>query len=159
MSKNLLSIFCCLFVLAILVSCGSSRPTVVQNETTKIIQETLHDTIFHIEKDSSYYKALLECQNGKVVFKNIVQSEPGRTLNSPKVRLSDNVLKVDCTARAKQLFAQWKNTYISQDRITQLPPVITNELNYWQKLQINFFRIYLILTILLAVWVYIKSKI
>jgi len=156
--KKLLTIFCCLFVLTALVSCGSSKPTVVQNETTKIIKETVHDTIFRIEKDSSSYRALLECQNGKVVIKDIVQSEPGRTLKSPKVRLSDNVLQVDCEARAQELFAQWKDTYISQDTVEQLPPIITNELTYWQKTQIIGFRIYLGLTLLLAVWVYIKSK-
>ena len=156
--KKLLQIFCCLFVLTILVSCGSSKPTVVQNETTKIIKETVHDTVFKIEKDSSSLEALLECQNGKVVIKNIVQSEPGRTLKSPKVRLSDNVLKVDCEQRAQELFAQWTDTYISQDTVTQLPPIITNELTYWQKTQIIGFRIYIGLTLLLAVWVYIKSK-
>jgi len=131
---------------------------VVQNETTKTIIETVHDTIFKIEKDSSSYKALLECQNGKVVVKNIVQSEPGRTLNSPKVRLSDNVLKVDCESRAQELFAQWKDTYILQDTVEQLPPIITNELTYWQKTQIIGFRIYLGLTLLFAGWVYLKSK-
>jgi len=157
--KKLLSIFCCLFVLATLVGCGSGKPIVVQNETTKIIKETVHDTIFKIEKDSSSLEALLECQNGKVVIKNIVQSEPGSILKIPKVRLSGNVLKVDCEAKAQELFAKWKDTYISQDTVTQLPPIITNELTDWQKLQIKFFRIYLVLTILTAVWIYAKSKI
>ena len=157
--KNLLNIFCCLFVLATLVGCGSGKPIVVQNETTKIIKETVHDTIFKIEKDSSSLVALLECQNGKVVIKNIVQSEPGRTLKSPKVRLSDNVLQVDCEQRAQQLYAKWKDTYISQDTTIQLPPIITNELTGWQKLQIIGFRIYIGLTLILAIWVYIKSKI
>ena len=156
--KKLLQIFCCLFVLLTIVSCGSGKPIVLQNETTKTIIETVHDTVFKIEKDSSSLEALLECQNGKVVIKNIVQSEPGRTLKSPKVRLSDNVLKVDCEQRAQELFAQWKDTYISQDTVTQLPPIITNELTYWQKTQIIGFRIYIGLTLLLAVWVYIKSK-
>lgn len=157
--KKILSIFCCLFVLATLVGCGSGKPIVVKNETTKIIKEMVHDTIFKIEKDSSSLEALLECQNGKVAIKNIVQSEPGRSLKSPKVRLSDNVLKVDCEGRAQELFAQWKDSYISQDTVTQLPPIITNELNFWQKLQINGFRIYIGLTLLLAGWVFIKSKI
>ena len=156
--KKTIQIFCCLFVLTILVSCGSSKPTVVQNETTKTITETVHDTIFSIEKDSSSYRALLECINGKVAIKNIVQSEPGRTLKSPKVRLSDNVIQVDCEQGAQELFAQWKETYVSQDTATQLPPIVTNELTYWQQTQIYFFRISLILTILLAVWVYVKSK-
>lgn len=156
--KKLLPIFCCLFVLATLVGCGSGKPIVVQNETTKTVKETVHDTIFKIEKDSSSLEALLQCQKGKVVIKNIVQSEPGRILKSPKVRLSNNVLKVDCEQRAQQLFAQWKDTYISQDTATQLPPIITNELTFWQKSQIIGFRIYLGLTLLLALWVYVKSK-
>lgn len=157
--KKIFQIFCCLFVLTALVSCGSSRPIVVKNETTKTIKETVHDTVFKIEKDSSSLKALIECQNGKPILKNIVQSEPGRNLNSPKVRLSGNILQVDCEVRAQELFAKWKNTYITQDTISQLPPIVTNELTYWQNTQINFFRIYLVLTILLAVWVYLKSKI
>lgn len=157
--KKYISIFCCLFVLTILVSCGSSKPMVVQNETTKTITETVHDTVFRIEKDSSSYRALLECINGKVAIKNIVQSEPGRTLNSPKVRLSDNVLKVDCEQRAQELFAQWKDTYIAQDTVSQLPPIITNELTWWQTTQIIILRIYVFSTLLILGWHYFKSKI
>lgn len=157
--KKILSIFCCLFVLATLVSCGSGKPIVVQNETTKTITETVHDTVFKIEKDSSSIAALLECQNGKVVIKQIVQSEPGRNLNSPKVRLSDNVLKVDCEVRAQELLAQYKNTHEANTTIKTLPPIEVNILTNWQKAQINLFRIYAFLTLLLGIWVFIKSKI
>lgn len=157
--KKLLSIFCCLFVLLTIVSCGSSKPIVLQNETTKTIIETVHDTVFKIEKDSSSLEALLECQNGKVVIKQIVQGEPGRTLNSPKVRIADNLLKVDCEVRAQELLAHYKNTYKANATIKTLPPIEVNKLTDWQKAQINLFRIYAVITLLLCAWVFIKSKI
>ncbi|GEJ34949.1 hypothetical protein FPN185_contig00114-0001 [Flavobacterium psychrophilum] len=72
--KNIKHIVVCLFVLIALASCGSSKPIVVQNETTKTITETVHDTVFKIEKDSSSLKALLECQGGKIVLKNVIQT-------------------------------------------------------------------------------------
>lgn len=157
--KNITRIFCCLFVLLTIVSCGSGKPIVLQNETTKTIIETVHDTVFKIEKDSSSLEALLECQNGKVVIKQIVQGEPGRTLNSPKVRIADNLLKVDCEVRAQELLAHYKNTHEANTIIKTLPPIEVNRLTDWQKAQINLFRIYAVITILLGAWVIIKSKI
>jgi hypothetical protein len=156
--KKLLSIFCCLFVLITIVSCGSGKPIVLQNETTKTIIETVHDTIFNIEKDSSSLEALLECQKGKVVIKQIVQGEPGRILNSPKVRIADNLLKVDCEVRAQELLAHYKNTHEANTTIKTLPPIEVNKLTNWQKAQINLFRIYAVITLLLGAWVFIKSK-
>jgi len=157
--KNITRIFCCLFVLLTIVSCGSSKPIVLQNETTKTIIETVHDTVFKIEKDSSSLEALLECQNGKVVIKQVVQGEPGRTLNSPKVRIADNLLKVDCEVRAQELLAHYKNTHEAITTIKILPPMEVNKLTDWQKAQINLFRIYAVITILIGGWVFIKSKI
>ncbi|MFV8392750.1 hypothetical protein [Flavobacterium sp. LB2P6] len=148
-----------MFVLLTIVSCGSGKPIVLQNETTKTIIETVHDTVFKIEKDSSSLEALLECQNGKVVIKQIVQGEPGRTLNSPKVRIADNFLKVDCEVRAQELLAHYKNTHEANTIIKTLPPIEVNRLTDWQKAQINLFRIYAVLTLLFGAWVFIKSKI
>jgi len=152
-------IFCCLFVLLTMASCGSSKPIVLQNETIKTRIETVHDTVFRIEKDSSSIQALIECINGKPVIKKVIQSEPGRNLKRPEVHLKDNVLRVDCKAEAQRLFAQYKDTYESNIEIKTLPPIKVNRLTAWQKLQINLFRIYAGLTLLLAGWVFIKSKI
>ena len=61
--KNIISKGCLFFVLTILVvSCGSTKSPVVQNNTTteKTIIETVHDTVFKIEADSSIYQALLD---------------------------------------------------------------------------------------------------
>lgn len=156
--KSLKNILCCLFVLLAMASCGSGKTIVLQNETITEKIETVHDTVFRIEIDSSSIAALLECQNGKVVIKNIVESTPGRKLKIPKVSLSDNVLKVDCEAEAEELFAQWKSTYISEVRKEQTPPIEVNKLTFWQELQIYLCWIYVCITILLAAWVFIKSK-
>lgn len=157
--KKMTLIFCCLFVLLTMVSCGSNKPIVLQNESIKTKIETVHDTVFRIEKDSSSIQALLECQNGKVVIKNIVQSEPGSKLKIPKVRLQDNVLQVDCETIAQELIARYKNTFESENKTVQLPPIEVNKLTFWQELQINIFWVYTLITVLIATWVFIKSKI
>ncbi len=160
--KNIINKGCLFFVLiTLLVSCGSKKPVVVKNETTTkdTITETVHDTIFKIEKDSSYYQALLDCQDGKVVVKNVSQSEPGRTLKSPKVRLRNNILQVDCEAKAQELFAKWKSTYKSKTSvITKEVPVVTNVLTWWQQTQIYLFRILAVLFLFAAMWYIIKPK-
>lgn len=159
--KNIINKGCLFFVLImLLVSCGSIKPVVVKNETTTTdtITETVHDTIFKIEKDSSYYQALLDCQDGKVVVKNVYQSEPGRTLKSPKVRLENNILQVDCEAKAQELFAKWKSTYKSKTSvITKEVPVVTNILTWWQQTQIKLFRLFAIIILLLTIWLFIKK--
>lgn len=158
--KNLKHILLFLFSLVVLASCGSSKPTTLEKQTTTTIKETVHDTVFTIEKDSSSLKALLECQQGKVVLKNIVQSEPGRTLKSPKVQIADNVLKVDCEARAQELLAQYKDTHQATFRnSTKTITIEVNKLTNWQELQLWGFRIYTALLFLFAIWVYFQSKI
>jgi hypothetical protein len=154
--KNLKYILGCLFILITLASCVSSRPTVVQDKNTAII-ETVHDTVIKIEKDSSSLKALLECQNGKVVLKNIVDSEPGRTLKSPKVQIDNNVLKVDCELPAQKVVVHYKNT-LKTVTLETTKTLYVNILTFWQQLQIWGFRLFAALILLFIVWVYIKSK-
>ena len=147
------------FSLVVLASCGSSKPATFENKTqTTTIIETVHDTVFKIEKDSSSYEALVECQNGKVVIKQVVQADPGRTLKSPTVRLDNNQLKIDCEARAQELLAHYKNTHQTSKEVIKVP-VEVNKLTWGQETQIILFRIYAILTLLLAVWLFVKSKI
>ena len=157
--KSLKHIVLLFFSLVVLASCGSSKPAAFENKTQTItIKETVRDTIFKIEKDSSSYQALLECQNGKVVIKQVVQAEPGRTLKSPTVRLDSNQLKIDCEARAQELLAHYKNTHQTSNEVIRVPFEV-NKLTWWQKTQINLFRIFAILSLLLATWLFVKSKI
>jgi predicted component of type VI protein secretion system len=159
--KNLKHIVLLFFSLVVLASCGSSKPATTENKTQTItVKETVHDTIFKIEKDSSSYRALLECQNGKVVIKEVSQAEPGRNLKSPRVRLDSNQLKVDCEARAQELLAHYKDTHEATSQIiTRTITIEVNKLTFWQQLQIWGFRIYTGLILLFAIWVYVKSKI
>ena len=157
--KSLKHIVLLFFSLVVLASCGSSKPAAFENKTQTItIKETVRDTIFKIEKDSSSYQALLECQNGKVVIKQVVQAEPGRTLKSPKVRIDNNQLKIDCEARAQELLAHYKNTHQTSNEVIRVPFEV-NKLTWWQETQIKLFRIFAILSLLLAAWLFVKSKI
>lgn len=154
----------CLFLFAV-ASCGSTKPTVndsINTSKEKIITETVHDTIFKTEKDSSSYQALLDCINGKVVVKEVTQAESGRNLNSPKVRLENNKLSIDCEARAQELFAFWKSTNVAEKEYVTIKKTITitiNKLTWWQKTQIYGFRILFSILLIMAAWKYLKFSI
>lgn len=160
--KNIFSKGCLFFVLTILVvSCRSTKSPVVQNNTTteKTIIETVHDTVFKIEADSSIYQALLDCQDGKVVVKEVIQAEPGRNLKSPKVRIDNNKLQVDCETRALELFAQWKSIYENENRSqVKEVPVEVNRLTWWQQTQIRLFWILLAYALVNLIRWLIKSN-
>lgn len=143
--------FLFLFVVLVgtLVSCKSASvfpPTKTETSSTVTIKEVVRDTVFETQKDSSYYKAWLECQEGKVVIKSKPKKTKGKYLEPPKVIIKDNYITVDCEAEAQKLFAQWKDIY----RATNLQTVITNtveverQLTWWQKFQIWCGRIFLI---------------
>ncbi|WP_166922449.1 hypothetical protein [Flavobacterium poyangense] len=147
-----------LFILVlILISCRSPKP--VQNENkiqTITITETLHDTVFKIANDSSSYKALLECLNGKVVLKNVIQAEAGRILKSPKVRLDKQALSVDCHLKEQELYAAWKSKQVKevQEKTITITKFV-NHLTFWQKIQIWMGRsLLLVMVFLLLRFVY-----
>ncbi len=133
-----------LLLLMLLFSCSSTKPAVNESSTKIVtITETLHDTVFKIEKDSSSYKALLACQNGKVVVTNVAQAEPGRSLKSPKVRIENNKLYVDCDLKEQEIYASWKSKQVKEVQVKTITKY-TNRLTFWQKLQIWMGRIFLI---------------
>ena len=135
-----------LFLILIMISCRSPKPMQTENKVQTItITETLHDTVFKIAKDSSSYNALLDCINGKVVLKNVIQAEPGRTLKSPRVRLDNNKISVDCELKEQELYAFWKSQQVKEVEIkTVRTTEFTNVLTFWQKVQIWLGRIFLL---------------
>lgn len=148
MKKLFSLLFLFVVLVTALVSCKSSSvalPSKTEITNTITTKEVVHDTIFETKKDSSYYKAWLECQDGKVVIKNQPQTTKGKYLQPPKVIIKDNYMKVDCEAEAQKLFAQWKDIY----RTNNLQTTITNtveverNLTWWQKFQIWCGRILL----------------
>lgn len=154
-----------LFVLlaTTLSSCKSASvvpPATTETTNTITIKEVIRDTVFQTEKDSSYYKAYLECVNGKVVLKSDTQPivKPGKFLQPPKVSLKDNILTIDCKAEAQKLFAQWKDTYTKehQSTIKQIPYAVEKPLSWWQKTEIILGRIFLGILALFAIVVTLR---
>ncbi|WP_294966283.1 hypothetical protein [uncultured Flavobacterium sp.] len=149
MIHNLKRLVFLFFLGLVLVSCKSPKPVLSEEKAKTItIKETVHDTVFKIQKDSSSYKALLECQNGKVVVKNVTQAEPGRTLKSPKVRLENNKLNVDCELKEQELYARWKSQQIKETEVKTINTTkFVNYLTFWQKVQIWLGRIFLLVLV------------
>ena len=157
MMNNLKRLVFLFFSVLVLVSCKSPKPVLSEEKTKTItIKETVHDTVFKIQKDSSSFKALLECQNGKVVVKNVTQAEPGRTLKSPKVRLDNNKLNVDCELKEQELYARWKSQQVKETEVKTVNITkFINNLTFWQKVQIWLGRLLLLLLLfLMARFVY-----
>jgi hypothetical protein len=144
-------LICCIAIL-LMASCKSKKASIQKEITKDTIIETVHDTLFSVEKDSSFYNALLECQNGKVVIKEVTNTGSGRKLKTPKVVVQDNRLKVDCFAEAETLFAFWKSQYIKNYKGVEIP-VVTNELTWFQKTQIYIGRIAMLV---LMLWILLK---
>jgi len=149
MMNNLKRLVFLFFLALVLVSCKSPKPVLSEEKTKTItIKETVHDTVFKIQKDSSSFKALLECQNGKVVVKNVTQAEPGRTLKSPKVRLENNKLNVDCELKEQELYARWKSQQVKETEVKTINTTkFVNYLTFWQKVQIWLGRIFLLVLV------------
>lgn len=143
-------------VVWLLASCSSSKPVPTETNTKTItITETLHDTVFKIEKDSSDYKALLECRNGKVMVKEVLQSSPGRSLESPRVNIKNNRISVDCELKKQELYAYWKSKQVKEVEYKTIHDTkYVNRLTFWQELQIWLGRIFLVI---LAVYVIRQS--
>ncbi len=163
MSKKIFSLLFLLVVLVgTLVACKSTSVPVPTNSQTHT-QETkifVRDTIFKIEKDSSIYKALLECQEGKVVVKANTKTVKGKYLQPPKVIIKDNYISVDCEAEAQKLFAQWKEVYQLKKKTTiQTNTVLVEkELTFWQKVQIWCGRIFLLLLLIIFVSSFLRWR-
>lgn len=147
----------------VMLSCGGSRQTPQEPVETKTltIKEVVHDTTFVTVPDTASYRALLDCQNGKVVIKEVYANIEGKThLKKPKVKIDNNKLSVDCEARAQELFAQWK----SQEKETVTETIkyihvkVVEPLTFWQKVQIWSGRIFLFLLFLLLVGWILKFK-
>lgn len=155
--------FCFLFLLiGTLISCKSnsvplSTKTEVNTITTKVL---VHDTVFDIKPDSSYYKSWLECRDGKVQFKGLPEVSPGKFLNPPKVTLFNNQLKVDCTSEAQRLFASWKETYILENRQGEIriPVPYEKPMTYWQQTEVWCGRFFIFLIALAIIYTIYKLK-
>lgn len=153
-SLKIFSVIFSFFLLGclLLTSCKSKLPEETKTTYVKSV-ETVKDTVFVVEKDSSFYQAYIDCANGKPVlvesFKDYQKLHPktavaplllqkeGKYLKKPKVKLSNNgLLTVNCEKEAQRLFATWKEKYTAEITETQKPIYIDKELTTWQNIQL-----------------------
>ncbi|MFL0089683.1 hypothetical protein [Tenacibaculum maritimum] len=153
--KTIYVVLICLLV-SFFTSCKSIEKTseYIETETKKTTQIIQKDTVLIQEKDSSFYKAWIECKKNKPVLKttetkkkpdgktdSFPQKRKGRFLKPPNVKLRGNFLDVSCEAEAQKLFFSWKEKFIKEQttktKTIVLPPVkVPIELSWWQKLWI-----------------------
>lgn len=161
----LLSLFCLANIL-MLFSCKTKQivqPTkVVTNTIEKVVTKTERDTTFIVEADSSYYKAWIECRDGKPILRNPTSQHGKSNLQPPKVSLDDKgQLDVECAtenlelkARIKELVTELNNTTSSTEYI---PVEVEKELTFFQNLFIKLGKVFGV--ILLGIVGYVAFKI
>lgn len=123
------------FALVFLTSC-KTKERIITNDVVTTIEKTvtIRDTIIEIAKDSSYYSAYIDCINNKPVLKP-KDSKLGKSLQKPTVKLTDGLLEVECETRAQQLFFQWKEQYIKENKSqhTNTPVYIETPFRWYEK--------------------------
>lgn len=142
-------------------------PNSKEVHTTERIVETIRDTVFRIEADTSYYKAWLippARQEGVEHFDGTKSAEitlreiskkGGKHLKAPTVRIKGNILTVNCEAEAQELFARWKEKHTEQltRKTEKIYVPVDKPPTHWQMFQIWCGRIFMgLLLLALIAW-------
>ena len=80
---------------------------------------TVKDSLIPLPADSGLIKALLECQDGKVVVKEILSIKPGKRL-IPFFSVQNNVLTTGAKIDSSSIYFSWKETHIRESRIESM---------------------------------------
>jgi hypothetical protein len=86
--------------------------TVIQHDTVTSVK----DSLIPLPADSGLIKALLECQDGKVVVKEILEAKPGKRV-VPFLLLKNNVLTTGAKIDSSSIYFAWKETHIRESKI------------------------------------------
>ena len=84
----------------------------IQHDTVICVK----DSLIFLPADSGWLKALLECQDGKVVVKEILEVKPGKYV-VPFLSLQNNVLTTGSKIDSSSIYFAWKETHIRESRI------------------------------------------
>ncbi len=84
----------------------------VQHDTVICVK----DSLIPLPTDSGLIKALLECQDGKVVVKEILEAKPGMRV-VPFFSVQNNVLTTGAKIDSSSIYFSWKETHIRESRI------------------------------------------
>jgi len=85
---------------------------VVQHDTVTCVK----DSLIPLPADSGLIKALLECQDGRVVVKEILEAKPGKRV-VPFLTLQNNILTTGAKIDSSSIYFSWKETHIRESRI------------------------------------------
>ena len=84
----------------------------VQHDTVTCVK----DSLIPLPADSGLIKALLECQDGKVVVKEILEVKSGKRV-VPFFSVQNNVLTTGAKIDSSSIYFAWKETHIRESRI------------------------------------------
>ena len=84
----------------------------VQHDTVTCVK----DSLIPLPSDSGLIKALLECRDGKVVVKEILEVKPGKRV-VPFLTLQNNILTTGAKIDSSSIYYSWKETQIRESRI------------------------------------------
>ena len=91
---------------------GERSTVFVQHDTVTSVK----DSLIALPADSGLIKALLECQDGKVVVKEILEAKPGMRV-VPFFSVQNNVLTTGAKIDSSSIYFSWKETHIRESRI------------------------------------------
>ncbi|WP_234111676.1 hypothetical protein [Chryseobacterium sp. R2A-55] len=156
--------FISIFYSLVSVSCISRKPAepvVITN--TKEVTKIVKDTIFKVEADSSFYKAYIECKDGKpVIIKDSIIVKAGKNVIVPQVVLKDHFIQVDCKQEALELYKTWRETYVKEheQKPVYVPQIEYKDkpLTFWQKTQLWFGRIFIGLLAIFIITGFLRWK-
>jgi hypothetical protein len=156
MKKSIYSLIMLLF----LVSCHTTKTKpqniVVSAHTTK---EIVRDTIYLIKADTSSYTASLKVDtNGMIKIDNIMNTDSGKYVKVPKVKIKNNKLEVDCYAEAQALYKQWIEQHQFDTKVETKIRTIKIEKPYpwYDTVFLWISRIFLLIAIIGLVGYYVK---
>jgi hypothetical protein len=86
--------------------------TFVQHDTVTSVK----DSLITLPADSGLIRALLECQEGKVVVIQIDEIKPGKKV-VPFIGLKNNVLTTGARIDSGSVYFTWKETHIRETKI------------------------------------------
>jgi len=120
--------------------------------TNESVQEK--DSISYLPADSSWLKALLECNaQGQVVLKELQEYKSGKSANVPQVKVKNNVITATCNVDSIAVFNHYskhfKNKVEYRDKEVE-KIVRVNYLTGFQKAEIKGFYITLVLLLALG---------
>jgi len=91
----------------------------VENTETFIQHDTItsvKDSLIPLPADSGLIRVLLECQEGKVVIRQIEEIKPGKKF-VPFIDLKNNVLTTGARVDSSSIYFAWKETHIRESKI------------------------------------------